>query len=559
MYRLLIVDDESHVVDWLYELFRETEPIEFDVYRAYSASAALLLMEKAKIDIVVTDINMPKMNGLQLVEKIKAEWPECRVIFLTGYNEFEYAHKAIQNDAVGYVLKTDADEELVKAVEKAVRQIEDSRKLAEVALKAKQQIKTALSLIQRDFLNRILDISENKVEELQKQMNELEIPLNAGYPVLFLLGRIDNKSKIHSYMERSELLYGVDSVCSRFLSTTVSSFFLIRDGYNIVWFIQPSNLASKSGATGPEEGIFDKAALFVRETLETIQAACREAFGLSVSFILGAEAVTWGNIAQKHDELRNLMDCNTLGNEMLMSDKSFSAMENPPAIIGMPAKDIRMKLSRIGDLNDYLQEGQRDKFHKSLEEVTGFLRTPNTVSYNQALEIYFSISLMFISYINRRNLTRLITLKTSLNQLMQVGQHSSWNEVLVYLHKLADILFDVQSESNDDAVSDTISKITQYVNAHLNEDLSLVKLADLVFFNPSYLSRLFKHATGSNLMDFIYKMKADKAKQLLANSNLKIHEVASKVGYDSSTSFARFFKKMTGINPQEYRDSKLTR
>lgn len=101
MYRLLIVDDESHVVDWLYELFRDIDHIEFDIYRAYSASSALLLMEKAKIDIVITDINMPRMNGLQLVEKIKTEWPECRVIFLTGYNEFEYAHKAIQNDAVG--------------------------------------------------------------------------------------------------------------------------------------------------------------------------------------------------------------------------------------------------------------------------------------------------------------------------------------------------------------------------------------------------------------------------------------------------------------------------
>jgi two-component system response regulator YesN len=100
----------------------------------------------------------------------------------------------------------------------------------------------------------------------------------------------------------------------------------------------------------------------------------------------------------------------------------------------------------------------------------------------------------------------------------------------------------------------SIDKILQYINDNISEDLSLVRLSELVYFNPSYLSRLFKQVVGDNLSDYICKAKIRKAKQLLESPDTKIHEVASAMGYYSTTNFARFFKKLTNMTPQEYRD-----
>lgn len=101
----------------------------------------------------------------------------------------------------------------------------------------------------------------------------------------------------------------------------------------------------------------------------------------------------------------------------------------------------------------------------------------------------------------------------------------------------------------------SIQKVQDYVLNNLGENLSLNSLADMVYFNPKYLSRLFKQATGSNLSDYIYDKKLARAKELLRQSHIKVHEIAKAVGYSSGPYFTKFFKKGASMTPQEYRDS----
>ena len=109
-YHLLIVDDEYHVVDWLAELFEEQDLLPLEVYKAYLAREALEILGKTKIDIVLSDIRMPGMDGFALADRITAEWPLAKIIFLTGYQEFEYAYKANQYKNITFLLKTEDDD-----------------------------------------------------------------------------------------------------------------------------------------------------------------------------------------------------------------------------------------------------------------------------------------------------------------------------------------------------------------------------------------------------------------------------------------------------------------
>ncbi len=107
MYRLLIVDDEPVITNGLVQLFEENPEFELDVLKAYSAKEALAIAKKMKLDILVSDIRMPQKSGLQLVDELMYYWPMCRIIFLTGYSEFEYVQEALRKNVDNYILKTE--------------------------------------------------------------------------------------------------------------------------------------------------------------------------------------------------------------------------------------------------------------------------------------------------------------------------------------------------------------------------------------------------------------------------------------------------------------------
>jgi two-component system, response regulator YesN len=379
--------------------------------------------------------------------------------------------------------------------------------------------------------------------------------LKSNAPLFLLLGRIDRIVGLSSYVQRRELLYGIEAICRRFLCIFVSGFVLVRDNYDMLWFLQPADASDTSGTDQVNSSSLEKIVLFVRDTLETIQDACRETLDITISFVFGTESVSWEKAAQKHLELKNLMSRNIdFGSEMLMTDKSFKGVEDQNAIIDNTVMNAQLQLSKLNTLNICLEKGNKYEFHRILEETAGCLRNTKSTNCNSELEIYFSISIMFLSYINRRNLARKIDFRIGLSKLTHIEEHLSLNQALDYLHNLADIIFNMQSAKEDSETTYAVSKVTEFICNHLSEDLSLLRLADIVYFNPSYLSRLFKQITGNTLTGYIYKMKVEKAKLLLEDCSLKIHDIASAVGYDSSTYFARFFKKMTGLNPQEYRD-----
>src|SRR5690242_15101278 len=106
MYTLLIVDDEPLITDSLYDLFAGREELDFNVLKAYSGREAFDWMEKTRIDILLTDISMPDINGLDVHKHVSGLWPECAVIYLTSFSDFEYVQLAIRNNGEDYILKT---------------------------------------------------------------------------------------------------------------------------------------------------------------------------------------------------------------------------------------------------------------------------------------------------------------------------------------------------------------------------------------------------------------------------------------------------------------------
>lgn len=548
MYRLLIVDDEPQIVNWLYEIFKENRELDLDVCKAYSGSEALEWLNRARVDIVITDICMPDINGLQLVSEIYANWSYCKVIFLTGYNDFEYIYKAIQHNGVSYLLKTEDDDEIIKAVVKAIEEIEKSLRDEELIIKAKQKMSIAAPLLQKEYILDLLQGCISGEEISQDRFNELEIPMDIHYPVLLLIGIADHFPTTIPYTERLKYIYALDLKTKQMLPSSLNIINVVFDRSNLLWLLQPKDFRHSDIAQ-----LWEKVTVYAKGMLESIQTACKESLNLPVSFALSSEPVSWEAIPERFSSLKQLMNANIgTGSEMILMDNIQPIVKTECSdnnVQKTMADQNKMKL-----LEMYLEHGDKDEFFTKFNELTEWLRGITSKNYNPALELYYSISLTLLSYINRWGLTEKIAFKIGLNKLTRIDEHLTWSDALGYLCELAIIIFEIQKSEKEKRNDDVILKIQQYIGDHLNEDLSLVKLGEIAFFNPSYLSRFFKQATGSNLSDYINTVKMTKAKELLTRNDLKVHEIATRVGFESAKYFTRFFKKETNMAPQEYRD-----
>ena len=303
MYTLLIVDDEPIITDGLYEVFQSLKDLELDVYKAYSGDEAIELLKKTRIDIVLTDIRMPGMSGLQLMEQIYRQWPKCRVIFLTGYNEFDYIYTAIQYEGVSYILKTEGYGKVIEAVENAVEEIEKSFRLDALLQEAEKQVDAAKELLRGNFLNGVVKGRFYKNEINQHQFDELGIKLSASNDIIMLVGRLDNVPKGIPYSEKNRRIYSVSLVAGEFFSPSVNYIYFTDENSYLIWLIQPGE-----GLDIADDSSWQECLTFVKGNIELIQKSCMESTQTSVSFALDDSPADWLELPDRFNTLKMVLN-----------------------------------------------------------------------------------------------------------------------------------------------------------------------------------------------------------------------------------------------------------
>ncbi|RAP75831.1 response regulator [Paenibacillus montanisoli] len=551
MRRLLIVDDMPIIADGLVDLFQGADHLELEVYKAYSAFEALDVLNRMKIDIVLSDIQMPMKTGIELLKDIREKWPRCKVIFLTSYNEFNYAKETITCGGFDYILKTEGDEAIMKAVVKAMNSLREELENESFINQALQQIELTRPLLQKEFLSELVEGKRWSAEHRASQFAELKLPFCPASSVMLLSGRIDGWKNEVGGMDRMLLLYAVQNIVHEFLSHSVELLSIVYERTRILWFIQP-----KQTARSKEEPCWEREFRFVYGTLESIQDTCREMMKLQVSFLLSSAPVEWSRAPDQYQLLNFLLSRGLgLGKEILMTDTELQT--NGIGNESDRDESITFKKNfRIGKFNmlpDYLNNGQKNEFFELYDELTNDLSIESSHLLN--FEIYHFLSSIFLTYLNRWNLSQEISRSLDLNKLLRLKDGDDWTEVKDYFNALANLIFDNKHNEQEEKTNTLVAEIQQYIHNNLGADLSLNKLGDLVHLNPSYLSRLYKQMTGVGLSAYITEIRIQKAKEMLKNNRLKVHEIAFELGYLSNIAFTRCFKKLMNISPQEYRDA----
>lgn len=324
MLNLLIVDDEPLITDSLYDLFLDFHAQDFNLMKAYSGREASSLMETVRIDVLLTDISMPDVNGMEVHRRAQALWPDCAVIYLTSFGEFSYVQQAIRNHGEDYILKTEGDAAVLAAVERAAAHLAETRRDRRLLERAKNDLTLAMPLLQARYLSEIAEGGGALPENLGAELMDLELPLDGDRPVLLLTGRIDAWPEEISAAGRLMLAGRVrNAMESHFAGAALAACTILRPDMMLA-FIQPE----------PQQGgeAYGVLALQLKASLDELQALCRESYRVTISLAAASSPVEWAQVSQQCEALRRLLDnAAGIGGALLIHDPLQHEAESPNA------------------------------------------------------------------------------------------------------------------------------------------------------------------------------------------------------------------------------------
>ncbi|GLI09816.1 hypothetical protein YDYSG_58490 [Paenibacillus tyrfis] len=541
MYRLLIIDDEDVIVDGMADLFQEQTDMELEVCRAYDVLEAIEWLEQTKIDIVLSDIQMPGLSGLQLQQRIMEYWPRCKVIFLTGYNEFAYIHEAMRNGSFDYVLKTETDEVILESVKKAIVKLDEEMEMQSALQKTTQLLQRALPYIQKEYLRDLLQGESYALGSMDRQFAQMSISLQPSNPVLLVVGRIDEWTENLNAFDRALILYAVHNISEELLGASTRVAFTDYERFRMVWLIQPK--------TDAEHG-WEQTYRFVQGTLEQLQKTCRQLLKIKLSLISASRCCEWAELPARFIMIKRMFGYGLgLGEELLLTDQAYETEHGQLEQVKSPLQTYLWI-----DLKNDLESGRREAYFASFDAMTALLAASDEQTEKARTEWYYTLVAIYISILNYNSVRRMAAEQMDLDKLTKMQAHSHWSSAFDYLRELAEVIFAHRYEGQTSSENDVIARIKSYIGKNLHDDLSLTRLSDIVSLNPSYLSRLYKHHTGEALTETIKQARLQKSKELLRQPGVRINEISERVGFLSERSFYRFFKSMTNLTPQDYRE-----
>lgn len=539
MHNLLIVDDELDNLYWLQEMFQYDFEPKVEVSIASSGRKALELLNAVPFDVVLTDIKMPGMDGIRLFEKIKENWPACKVVFLTAYGSFEDIYRIIQNKDVKYILKSEEKSKIKDAVRESFKEIEEMMR----ARDREESLERAKYILEREAFHNILGDINKKHKIPQNIPANIRIDLNQK--MLCTLIRMDSLSTYTSEadpkQDEAQKLpeLGLDCMMETiegYLPDIVMRTFDHIDRKNAMLLTQLSGAEDWKRLFTLTQGALE----YAEKTLEMQ--------GQTFSALMSSSPMEIQELSGKLLWMRRIFTGVTQEETGVIAHAEIlEATESGETVRDDNA--VRPEL-----LKTYLELKQRENYFAQLGILLSRLNRYTSIHDMNALELYYQITITLLSYINENRLNERLAFKVGLYKLVNSSEHHSWPEAGNYLFDLSEAIFDLIGEEGDGPTDKSMEKLENYINHHLSEDLSLTRLADLSGFNSSYLSRIFKKKYGIGLSDFIVKKRMELAKTLLLCTDEKIQSIAAKTGYISAHSFSRAFRNCVGVSPVEYRE-----
>jgi two-component system response regulator YesN len=514
MYTFIIVDDEPLIRKGLLKKIQSFHtPLAF-VGEADNGADALQLIADADPDIIFTDMRMPEMDGKSLMKLVREQYPDKKMIVISGYSDFEYMQEAISAKVVGYLLKPFSREEIHRTLQAAIDAIEQQRSVQlEVVQKTAENEEISFKADIQSLLNMLLGIH---------QMDKLPAFASRAFAAL-------TEQKHYVLMT----LYSPQPLVFERLTAVRDSLYIPHP--------QSAQLAIVLLTFNSAES--------ERTVHEHVETAARQLIEQAGSKGAGESCIGISNIKRSLTELREAHQETIVAlDKRSVTDfgkwYTYSMAKQPTSAIVWDKEH---------ELLFFIESGNAAKTKELvLDFFSFFLRRPDATLAQlkeQARELMTEVKKILSAYLQTQvNHSASSSLESVLSVSFDTETIKSY--MLQVLTGIAELLKDRSTYSSDQV----IDNIKVYIHNHYTQELTLERVSSLFYLNPSYLSYLFKEKTAENFTDYINKLRIAQAKQLLKGTDDKVYKIAKTLGYDNPKYFFRVFKKMTGTTPENFRN-----
>lgn len=531
--KVFLVEDEMVIrngivksINWEKEGYRL-------VGEASDGELAYPMILKEKPDILLTDIKMPFMDGLELSRLVKQELPDTKILIFSGYDEFEYAKEAIRIGVTEYLLKPVSSEQLLEVMRRISKQIEQDREEREMLRQYQEDMKENVERERQNFFSHVIR-GEVSIGEAVKNGKKYGMDLSAGFYSIILF-------KIFSTPEENIVSEHIWKICEK-IETKV-------DEIPYAYYFQ--------------RGIDGWVFLLTAESKEQMEERQKNLCGCLAEIMKNERKVEYfGGIGKPVERIRNLgqsfRDAERIFAERFtrQSNQFLSGFEKMDVY-----KDDEFQIKDLGDvgksremIEKFLNNGTKEELEEFMD--TYFIRMKEDKLQSTLMRQYIimDIYIVIMSFCEKIDAVNHDYQQETEKLKSTIQNMNSVSEIRAYITYMLNQAIELRDSISKKRYADIIKAAEKMISEHyMSEEISLNSVADSVGMSPSYFSSVFSKESGKTFVEFLTETRMEKAKELLMCSTLKTSEIGYEVGYKDPHYFSYIFKKTQGCSPKDYR------
>ena len=537
LYKLALVDDEDWILDGLQNAI-EWDKIGFQIAGAFTNGRdALEALLENPPDAILTDIKMPFMDGLSLSRLVHQEFPDMKIIIISGYDDFEYARGAILVGAEQYLLKPITRAAMQKVLAELKTKIETEREQKTYQEKFQSEVREYEQFSRTDFFVKVFE-GRMPVQDIYEEASKLSLKINAPCYNILLFNlqekRIGEDRGVESEgfaRKREELLH-----------------YFIRYPENLVfrWNVNTYGVLIKGSPEQMQE--------LGARCLENVERICHPAEEFLDWYVaLGEPVERLSLLAECYSNVNHFFACRFLRPQMHVFTGETVGRSMPEKEEGGRIRDIDPAKMEGELIRDFLLQGARDEIADFVENYL--------LAVGEALQ-----SAMFRNYLTLHIYFTAVSCVESLGcdkeELLQLLDDEGLapegpydvDALPDYLRKLIEKAMELRDRESDNQSRRILKKALSYIEENYSQEtLSLNSVAGEVNVSANYFSAIFSQAMQVTFVEYVTGRRMDKAKKLLRQTQMHTGEIAMEVGYKDPHYFSFVFKKTQGCTPREYR------
>lgn len=534
MYTVMIVDDDLPVLEFLKTAIK-WEQLGYQLTGAYENPLdALKAGRIAGTDVLISDIGMPGMNGLELIRSLREEDPHVKAVILSCHDDFHYAQTAMKLSVSEYILKeTMNTDNISEVLGRLKEQLDAEVQVLSKSRKLEKEVHQHRGASKRQFIRSTVNEPLLDSEEWSKKAEGFGIRLGK-HAVLPAFGYVNRVKEADSRFQSKDLFeYTIQNIVEELLvDQKETAFFTYDTGEIVLLFPHYSELHVNNSQK-------------VEQTLRQLQGCLQQYAKISFSFLTGSPVK---QVRALKEQLIGMVEVKSL--RFYLPESSIIKLEH----VRKGFEDGGLLLAQYSQA---LDEFRSVVFDERLDMIDGFVsKWIDFIQYNRfrpmevkdwLLKMILDVRMRLKSLQHYQSTFSSELLHHDVHELSSIRELELW--LKDYLHQAIQWAGQVYRESHNRE----ILECQRFVYNHLDKKISLEDAATHLHLHPSYLSRLFKRETGENFIEYVTRLKMEKAKELLEITDKSIEQISDTLGYENKNYFGKLFKAHTGFVPNAYR------